>query len=362
MTTKFTGRALLTHLFFFFFFLVLPGLVFQRLPGESMFTLTRVIVQDTIANFILLCFFYLNYYVLIPKYYFTGRFTLYVVLVVLFLIITLPLPHLLGKFLPDNLPGPPSIDLHGGGQPPPGDLSSNRLPGHAPLFDFPIDEFRRHLYLFFTAVFFSFLLRTREHLSQLKEEKLHAELSSLKAQINPHFLFNTLNSIYVLSVKKDSRASDAIIHLSGLMRYVIKDANDHTIPLQKEIDYITDYVELQKARLGNTTIVKFDIDGEPGTKKIVPLILITYIENAFKYGVNPEVPDSVIDIRLAIEETAIRLQTFNKKMQFRSVGESTGIGMANTNERLNHLYPQKHHLDIKEDEQTFSLSLSIELT
>ena len=231
--------------------------------------------------------------------------------------------------------------------------------GSVPIFVF--EEFRRHLYLFFTAIFFSFLLRSREHLSQLKEEKLEAELSSLKSQINPHFLFNTLNSIYALSVKKDDRAAEAIINLAGLMRYVIKDANDYKIPLQKEIEYIGNYIELQKARLGNTASVHFECSGEPGNNEIAPLILITYIENTFKYGINPDEDDCMIEIKLEMAQTEIKLYTFNKKVKHSSLPESTGIGMNNTSERLKHLYPEQHILEIRENEEIYSVTLSIEL-
>jgi hypothetical protein len=361
MNLKFTGKPLLTHLFFLFMFLVLPTIVFERLPGESVFSVTRVIVQDTIANFILLCFFYLNYYWLIPKFYFEHRYVLYVIIVILFLSITFPLPHLIGAWIPDNhrmgpepFP-PPDIRLHQPDHPPPG------IPDHMPVFYFSLDEFRRHLYLFFTAIFFSFLLRTREHLSQLKEDKLNAELLSLKAQINPHFLFNTLNTIYALSVKKDDKASEAIVHLSGLMRYVTKDVNNYKIPLRKEIDYIINYIELQKARLGNTVTISFNVQGDTGNKQITPLILITYIENALKYGVNPDVDGCVVDIGLKMNNYNIELKTRNKKVSNLNSTESTGIGMKNTDERLKYLYPQKHKLEIIDDGQTYYVKLLLEL-
>lgn len=174
-------------------------------------------------------------------------------------------------------------------------------------------------------------------------------------------MFNTLNSIYALSVKKDDRASDAIINLSGSMRYVIKDANDYKIPLEKEIDYITNYVELQKARLGNTVDVRFGYVCEAGNKEITPLILITYIENAFKYSVNPDVDNCIVEITLQVTETGVQLNTFNKKVQSNAKANSTGVGMQNTRERLQHLYPNKHVLDINEDKETYALTLSLEL-
>ena len=364
MKLKITRRALMMHIFFFSLFLVIPTLVFERLPGESIFTVTRVILQDTIANFILLCFFYLNYYVLIPKYYFERKYLLYILIIIAFLAIAFQLPHLIGKWasgnVPDMPPAPPPI---GDGRPP--GLGQSPPPGSGPgsphLFPFSVHEFRRHLFLFFTAFFFSFLLRTRERLSQAREDKLNAELSSLKAQINPHFLFNTLNSIYALSVKHDDKASEAIVHLSGLMRYVTKDVNDHAIPLYKEIEYITNYIELQKARLGNTVKVRFNIFGEVDDRRITPLILITYIENAFKYGVNPDVEGCIVRIKLHVTDTGVLLQTFNKKVPNLNRAESTGIGMKNTGERLMHLYPGKHSLKVIDNEQDYSVILSLDL-
>jgi len=356
MFSKIKAGGIATHVFFFLLFLVIPVLAFPRLPGESFFALTRPFVQDTIANCMLLCFFYFNYYLFIPRFFFHRKYITYVGCVLLSIIIAFELPHLIAvdilkiHFEAPQFSGPgPGYDF---GRPP---------ESPSPIF-FLFDELRRHIYLFFSATFFSFLLRTREHLSQLKEEKLQAELSSLKAQINPHFLFNTLNSIYILSVKKDERASEAIVHLSGLMRYVIKDANYYKIPLQKEIDYIRHYVELQKARLGNTTYVRFESSGDPGNKEIAPLILITYIENAFKYGINPDVDDCIVGITLQVMENGVRLSVFNKKVPHSPEIESTGIGMNNTSERLNHLYPEKHVLQISENNETYSVTLTLQLT
>ncbi|MBE7172627.1 MAG: sensor histidine kinase [Williamsia sp.] len=357
MLTRLLQQKILMHVFFFTLFLIIPTLAFVRKPGEPLFPLSHVFLQDTVANCVLLGFFYLNYYILIPRYFLHRKYFLYLCWVILFLGIALTLPHLIGRSFMDQVPDGP---FERGG--PDGDFPHHG-PGQAPsLFHSVILEFRRHVSLFFSAVFFSFLLKTREHVSLLKEEKLETELTSLKSQINPHFLFNTLNTIYALSVKKDDRASEAIINLAGLMRYVIKDANDYKIHLQLEIDYINNYIELQKARLGNTTAVGFACVGEPGNKKITPLILITFIENAFKYGVNPDVEKCIIEIGLHITDTGIRLDTLNKKVPSIAHENSTGIGMKNTTERLKHLYPGKHNLQIVDGEETYSVTLILDLT
>lgn len=349
-----TVRNVLTNLFFVSLFLIVPTLAFVRPPGESFLSLTRIFIQDTTANFVLLCFFYLNYYLLLPKLFLKKQYLLYITCVIAFLSLAFMLPYLAGiAWAKNHYDTPPAFFDH---EPPKG------LP-HPPfsLASFVFDEFRRHLSLFFSAIFFSFLLRTRTYLAQVKADKLEAELSSLKSQINPHFLFNTLNSIYVLSIKKDDRASEAIINLSGLMRYVIKDANAYTIPLAKEIDYLKNYIELQKARLGNTALINFTCDSDASNKNIAPLILITYIENAFKYGINPDVAQCTIDIGIHISNTAIQLSTFNSKVQHGNFIESTGIGMSNTKERLQHIYPNKHWIQVQDNADTYSVTLSIAL-
>jgi Histidine kinase len=352
---KTAHKTILTHIFFVTLFLVIPTIAFIRMPGEPAFSLTRVFVQDTTANFVLLCFFYFNYYLLLPTFFFNKKYVQYILYMVLFLSVALMLPFFTGKFFTNIQPYMPLPNA------PKHSIGLNH-PQPPSIISFVFNEFRRHLSLFFSAIFFSFLLKTREHVSQLKEEKLKAELSTLKAQINPHFLFNTLNSIYALSVKKDDRAADAIIHLSGLMRYVTKDANDYEIPINKELVYITNYVELQKARLGSTAIIYFENYNPISSLHIAPLILITYIENAFKYGINPNVQQSIIDIKIELHQGTLQLFVHNKKLQIANGVASTGIGMANTNERLQHLYPGKHQIQIFEDDENYSIKLIITLT
>lgn len=343
---------IIRHFIFIIIFLVIPILVSSRPPGEPFLTITPPFIRDVIGNILLLSFFYLNYYVFVPGVYFNNRHFSYVLAVLLSLAVIFILPSLLtGRLhISDEGPAPPF-------KPKP----MEGIPATPGISAFLFEELRHHFYLFFIALFFSFLLRTRENMAKMKEEKLKAELSSLKSQINPHFLFNTLNSIYALSVKKDSKASDAIINLSGLMRYVIKDANDNKIALQKEVDYISNYVELQKARLGNTVSVIFEVSGICGNKQIAPLILITYIENAFKHGVNPDAEGCMVVVKITITDSGVNLHTFNKIVPLHESIESTGIGNANTDERLALLYPGRHSMEIIENKETYSVNLSLNL-
>jgi hypothetical protein len=355
MPQKPSRKAILTHIFFFSLFLVVPILVSPTPPGERRFALTRAFIQDTIANGILLGIFYLNYYLLIPRLYYAHRRSQYILCIVICLALVIVLPEVLvGPFrgmVPDV---PPNITSGPGG---------NSRPAHdRPPFFFLWSEFRHHLYLFITAIFFSLLLRIREHLDEVKKEKLEAEIALLKAQINPHFLFNILNNIYTLSIKKDDRVSDAIFHLSGIMRYAIQDNHAARIPLEQEIDYIRNYIWLQKSRIGGTASIVFECDGDPGQNEIAPLILITYIENAFKHGINPDVDNCVVEIKLQMTSSSIRLHTFNRKILFAPGIASSGMGMSNTLSRIKQLYPGKYNLHIDEDDATYSVTLLLELT
>src|SRR3954452_4212914 len=150
-------NVVLTHIFFISLFLIIPTLAFVRLPGEPLFPMTRVFLQDTTANFVLLCFFYFNYYVLLPKFFLNHRYVLYVLSVILFLTIALTLPQLVGKLAPTNNPYLPHFDAQQRNG------FSRDSPGNHSILYLMFLEFRRHLSLFFTAIFFSFLLRTRAH-------------------------------------------------------------------------------------------------------------------------------------------------------------------------------------------------------
>ena len=130
------------------------------------------------------------------------------------------------------------------------------------------------------------MLKINSRLKLAEKEKVNAELSYLKAQINPHFLFNTLNSIYSLAIEKSDYTATAVVKLSSMMRYVITDASHKFVPLEKEINYISNYIELQKLRIDSSIKLMYTVTGDISDKKIAPLVLISFIENAFKYGVN----------------------------------------------------------------------------
>jgi hypothetical protein len=303
---------------------------------------------------LLLLFSYANYYLFIPRFYLRRSYIIYVLLLAacFWLVISLPM----------KVMGPP-------GKPP----GMQHAPSNGMQHEMPHDGMRPerrepmpflfgrnyNMLLFFVSIFVGINLHSRRLLHQIEKEKLNAELLFLKAQINPHFLFNTLNSIYALAINKDDRTPGAIVQLSELMRYIMKEANDDVVALDKEIQYIDNYVALQRSRLGDTVNLDYQQHGNAVGKKIAPLILITFIENAFKHGVNPD-KNSVIEIDLNIMNDEVKLYVFNNKVNVKN--EEQGIGMKNSKERLEALYPSKHALIIDDATETYKVELSITLS
>ena len=195
---------------------------------------------------------------------------------------------------------------------------------------------------------------------EIESKKNISELEALKNQINPHFLFNSLNSICSLAVKKSDQTPEAIIMLSELMRYMLYETKDNLVLLEKEIAYIENYVNLQRLRLANEEGVSLNINGDINSQKIPPLLLISFIENAFKYGVD-ESGHTNVSIEIDVNQDSLRFNCQNYIGKKQEDAENSGIGLQNTKKRLELLYPNKHKLSIKEDPKTFNVDLFLKL-
>lgn len=177
---------------------------------------------------------------------------------------------------------------------------------------------------------------------EVEAEKNKAELSLYKAQINPHFLFNTLNTLYALVLSGSDKTESAFVKFSGILRYMYSQNESELIPVGDELDYIHQYVDLQKLRLNHHTEVQLNVEASSKKVLIPPMILITFVENAFKYG-NSSDKDCKIDIRIKIDENKLLFETENAVMR-KPEGQKTGIGIQNCRKRLELLYPGKYEL------------------
>ena len=195
---------------------------------------------------------------------------------------------------------------------------------------------------------------------EIEVKKNKTELESLKNQLNPHFLFNSLNSIYSLSTKKSNDTPEAIIMLSELMRYMLYKANDKKVFLKDELQYIENYIKLQHIRIAKNKNVKINIKGVISTQKISPLLFISYIENAFKYGTDFN-GNTEIEIDISVKDNELQFKCVNLIGNRSKDEESSGIGMQNTKNRLELLYPDKHWLTTIEKDNKFMVDLKLKI-
>jgi len=248
-------------------------------------------------------------------------------------------------------------------------LIRNELLRTFSLFERPIElrDVIRSAMWFFLVLFAGIGVKLTELWRQaerrardIENEHLRTELSFLHMQINPHFLFNSLNTIYGLSLKKSDNAPKAVLKLSQLLRYMIEETGQNMVPLEQEVTYLNNFIELQKMRSGPSLSVTFDVVGDKHAANIAPMLLLPFVENAFKYGLTNSL-DSPIDITLTITAEHILFSVINRKFE-NMERHSSGIGIPNVQRRLELLYPGKYELDIKDSKETYLVKLKIALT
>ena len=197
----------------------------------------------------------------------------------------------------------------------------------------------------------------------IENERLSAELNFLKAQINPHFLFNTLNNLYYLAFTQSPNTTEVIEKLSQMMRYMIYDSNHNRVLLQKEIEYMQNYISLERLRLNNQIPINFHLEGNPDGVFIAPLIFITFLENAFKHGVSNNNPQAWVNIHIQIQGKACTYTVENSKLPHKTPAslEKSGIGLLNVRRRLELSYPQQYELQVQDQADRYFVQLKLNL-
>lgn len=275
--------------------------------------------------------FYLNYKVLIPRYLFPRKIVRYLLLNLLSIVIAVLLMHLWQKFFIDYLFGLPK-----------------RVPDHLRVRTgfFMLQNFVNLVMVVACAVAVRMVDRWYKSEKQrlaVEKEKSEVELKNLRSQLQPHFLFNTLNNIYALITIDPEKAKTAVHDLGGLLRYVLKESNLDKVPLSDEIKFVQNYIALMGLRLGSgmDLEVRFPPENEARSYNIPPLLFINLVENAFKYGVGTRSSD--IDILLEVDSVSHRLHfrcsnTVENRESTRVTGPDTGVGLQNLQRRLEYIY------------------------
>jgi LytS/YehU family sensor histidine kinase len=194
----------------------------------------------------------------------------------------------------------------------------------------------------------------------LEKEKSQSELDLLKQQLNPHFFFNTLNNLYSLSLQKSEKTSESILQLSELMRYTIYKGQEKSVAISLELKYLEDYIELQQIRLKNPLNLKFEKNISNANIEIAPLLLIVFIENAFKHGIETAENAAFLNISLTSDEKELYFSCENS-FDADEISKTPGIGIINLEKRLDLLYPNKHTLKLSSENHIFKAELKLEL-
>lgn len=313
----------------------------ERLPNELLFQL----IHQTFIVFIV----YFNLRVLIPKFWNTGHYTKYILNIFICEIITIAsLTTILYNFR--------EIEI-----------------GHHVNFNpwkmIMINTFRLNIFILSSSLFHfvkEWIKLKDENLrfTEKAQEQLEAEISILKEQVNPHFLFNTLNNIYSMSLYDSAKTPEMILKLSQLISYMLYECKDEEVILEKEIQFIRNYIDLESVRVEDIAQISFNISGEDPGHKIPPLLFIPLIENAFKHGISTEKSTSEININLDVSKHKIVLKITNPTDSSASDTENNehgGLGIENVKKRLELLFPNRYKFNISESKNIFTTHLSLNL-
>ena len=314
-------------------FLLLPLVVVPAFaPMADNSPLQPVLRGNILIHSMLIVYYYWNSYYGIPGVYFSGKKSVYKGMVFAILIV---------------ISGAPLFDLAYN----PFSYSAVRYP--TVLFLLSI------LARFMMITVISFAIASYSRLQKAEEERLRSELSYLKAQVNPHFLFNTLNSIYALTVTKSDNAPRALTQLASIMRYVMEEAAADQVPLRTELEYTVSYIELEKLRLTEKVKVEYSVTGDPQNRMIPPMLLLPIVENAFKHGISTE-NECLIRINGRITDKEMILEVENKKMSAQQERQG-GLGLANIRRRLALIPGGNNSLEVSEQNGTFNARLVLKL-
>lgn len=336
---KFLQNDKIYHLFIWMLLLIPKGVGSIYIAKDSIWL---YLINLLIQNGILLALIYINLLVLIPVYFKKGRFATYTVLLLILIVVQIACTYTINMYIYKRMKiNEENMNIY----------------------------FEIIFYFFTTAQYLviSFLLNAlhdrfvqRKQIDEIQVQKLNAEVNYLKAQINPHFLFNTLNNLYALSLEKSDKAPQSILMLSKMMDYMLYETAESKVSLEKEIENIENYIGLERIRQGNDAKINYAIQGGITNQKIVPLILLPLIENAFKHGVNQLIRNAYIDIRIEISNDQLSIIISNNyKKTVEQINH--GIGLINLRKQLELYYPQRYELVIKDSGSEFDVSLKLNL-
>jgi two-component system, LytTR family, sensor kinase len=303
--------------------------------------------EDFAGMFIAMLVVYINLYLLMPRLYANQQYLRYFVAVLLLLLAG----GLISRFLSWQIWLPRERLADPDSDEPANFWILTRIVGDA-VESFPVLAVSVLIKLMLDA-------NTREKkLREIEKEKFTAEMGLLKAQINPHFFFNTLNSLYSLSLAQSDKSAAVVLRLSDLMRYMLYEASAHTVLLKDEITYLENYIGIEQMRYVERLDLSFQYSGDIGGKWISPLLLLPFVENAFKHGIEDSSGWITIDLKVVGETLYMKVEN---SFVMPSKPKKPGLGLVNAKKRLELAYPGKHELQIRQNDDIYSVALTLQL-
>ncbi|WP_316792941.1 sensor histidine kinase [Pedobacter frigoris] len=338
-------KSLIIHLVFWLVTLIVPiiGAINNDLGSYE------ITVKYGYFAIINLSIFYINYTLLIPMLIQQKkRYGLYMLAIVLVIVIMAIIKTFLAAVYSNII-----LSHH---------VAASNVPFYEELGTFAVQAIFTSGFFIVVSALLKFAIDwvgNEKVQKNLVSEKREMELQFLKSQLNPHFLFNSLNNIYSLAYQKSDKTADAILKLSEIMRYMIYESNDSWVALSKEIDYVQSFIELQKLRFKDGASVEMTLQGEIDDQRIVPLILISFVENAFKHGIAND-PENPIKINIIANQKILHFSITNKKNTYNK-DEMGGVGLNNVERRLQLLYPDRYKLNIVNSATHYTSELMLDI-
>lgn len=298
---------------------------------------------------------YFNTLWLMPRLLFRKKYVLYFgSLLFSILVLAIGISHyrewLLQRFPGSDYSNFSPISLGGSG---PNAVTSVYLPSFVALL--------MMVFAFFIGSLAQKFFEVSRQKETVQKKQLEMELSMLKSQINPHFLFNVLNSIYALSLKKSDQTPEIVLKLADIMRYMLYETKQHTVSLHKEIQVLKDYMDIEQIRMGGNEQVTFAVEGHTESYQIAPALLIPFIENAVKHGTDSMLSAAFIHVTIAIKNNILHFSCINNYKTSHMPKQQGGIGLENVRKRLALIYANHYTLDIKDTNTIFEVHLKLNL-
>ena len=341
---------ILWHLFFWFFYLFILSVSYTTQNHINDLTVWEVMIRYSISLPIDIFAAYFTAYFLLPAFLLRGKYVAFIIYFILSAIAFIFLQRVFIFYI--NLP-----------------IFHPKYWESAQFFDFDTIFTFFNIYAVVGIVtsirLFKFWLKNHNTTQNLKEEKLEAELKFLKSQIHPHFLFNTLNNLYALTLDKSDQAPEVVMKLSSLLDYMLYEANDPKVSLEKEIELIRNFLDLEKIRYGDRVKIDFELNGNSSGYYIAPMLLLPFVENSFKHGLSKQTTNPWININVNLERGLLHFNVSNSQGKLKDDKKESyteGIGLSNVKRRLDLLYQKNYSLTIKDEETLFEIDLYINLT